>query len=120
MMQGFIIGTVDLEIPTDGYSITYPEVADPANVIWIDARRWEAYQEGHHPGAFHLTEDDWDAGLAKILSAWDFSQPLIVYCEGGDCANSKAYAERLRREMDTDDVLWLQGGWQALREGQFK
>ena len=115
-LHGLIIGGADLATPSDGYGRTLAEIADLENAIWVDTRREGAFAAGHYPDAVHLSEDDWDAGLSRILSVWDFEQPLIVYCDGGDCTSSMEYAERLRREMDTDAVFWLQGGWQVLQE----
>ena len=116
LLHGLIIGEADLAIQSDGYGKTLAETADLESVIWVDARRADAFAAGHHPEAIHLSEGNWDADLSRILSVWDFEQPLIVYCDGGDCASSREYAERLRREMDTDAVFWLQGGWQVLKE----
>ncbi len=116
LVQGLVIDNADLSYPVDAYMVSLEEAEELGNAIWVDARGQDAYQSGHYPGAIRLSEDDWDAGLSRILSSWDFEQPLIVYCDGGDCASSREFAKRLREEVDTEAVFWLQDGWQVLRE----
>ena len=88
------------------------------DVLWVDARAREAYEQGHVPGAHSLNEDAWDEGLAAVLGAWTPGEKVVVYCDGGSCDASHAVAARLREEAGLSEVYVLHGGWAALRETQ--
>lgn len=120
LVQGILAGDVDISDPSDGYMVEMSEVMGMGSVIWVDARSADAYREDHVTAAIHLSEDDWDSGLASILETWDFEQPLVVYCDGGDCSSSKAFARRLRQDTGTEGIFWLKGGWKVLQEAGLK
>lgn len=92
-------------------------VADVAakypDALWIDARSVEDFASGTIPEALHLTEDDWDAGFAAVMEKWDGERALIVFCAGAECHASDAVARRLRRELGSEDIHVLSGGWPA-------
>ena len=81
--------------------------------LWIDARSAEEHAAGHIPGALLLNEDDWDKGFAALLDAWDFEQPLVIYCSSQTCDASHAVAERLKNHLRFDQIYVLQGGWET-------
>jgi rhodanese-related sulfurtransferase len=71
--------------------------------LLLDARRSEAYAEGHLPGALSLPV--WEEGLqAKIAglasganaARADAYLPVLIYCAGGDCEDSRLLAVQLR------------------------
>lgn len=94
------------------------ELARGGDLLWIDARRQEAFAAGHVPGAVPLREDAWEDLLPGFIEAWHPGRPVVVYCDGGGCAAARAVAERLRREFGIDDVSYLEGGWDAWRKAR--
>src|SRR4051812_25673444 len=49
-------------------------------VIWVDSRSVAEFTQDHIPGAFSLTEEDWDTGLAPLLDAYNPDRVVVVYC----------------------------------------
>ncbi len=89
-------------------------------ILWVDARAAGEYAQEHIPEAIHLNEDDWEQGLMVFFEAYA-TQPdalVIVYCGQEACQSSKAVATRLRRDLGTDSIYHLRGGWDAWKESQ--
>lgn len=84
-------------------------------VLWVDARSTADYEQDHIPGAVLCNEDDWDAGLMRVLEAWQPGDLVVVYCDAERCDASDAVGERLRRETGFEDIHTLHGGWQTWR-----
>jgi rhodanese-related sulfurtransferase len=66
--------------------------------LFADARRTNAYGEGHIPGALSLPV--WEDGLPQRIAALGAKAmgtdlPLVVYCAGGECEDSKLLAQKL-------------------------
>lgn len=116
LVHALIIGSVDLSEKTDEWGIELSATEQMQSILWVDARVRPAYEENHYPGAIHLSEDDWDAGLGQLLLEWDPNVPVVVYCDGQYCANSREIAARLRNELDVSEIYWLVGGWDVLKE----
>ena len=84
------------------------------NVLWIDARGEDAYQQGHIPDAIQLNEDNWDDGIFTLMDAWlGNPRPIIVYCSSARCGTSSRVAERLRDALPAAEIYSLHGGWDA-------
>lgn len=94
------------------------DMARTQPVLWIDARRAEAFAADHIPGAVHLSEDDWENGLSAVMAAWNPGQPVIVYCDQRTCDTSREVAVRLKRELQMDRVYVLEGGWSAWQQAR--
>ena len=65
---------------------------------FVDARRSDVYAEGHIPGALSLPV--WEDGLADRIAklratTMGTDLPLVAYCSGGDCEDSKLLAQKL-------------------------
>jgi rhodanese-related sulfurtransferase len=89
------------------------EKARTETILWVDARRADAYAAGHIPRAINLREDAWEELLASFIGTWQPGQSIVVYCDGGACAAARSVAVRLRREFEIEQVWYLQGGWEA-------
>jgi len=77
----------------------------------LDARPASFYERGHVPGALNLSRDDFANDyrrLASTLKAND--KPIIVYCSGGECHDSKLVANALL-SLGSSDVSVYTGGW---------
>jgi rhodanese-related sulfurtransferase len=82
-------------------------------VIWVDSRSTAEFNQGHIPGAFSLSEEDWDTGLAPLLDAYNPDRIIVVYCSSLSCQTSHEVAKRLREEVGLKEVRVLQGGWES-------
>ena len=85
-------------------------------VLWVDARKAEAYKAEHIPGAISLNESEWEQRLPGLMEAWRPGQRVIVYCDTQECDASQAVALRIRRELNLQDVFVLKGGWTAWQQ----
>ncbi len=65
-------------------------------IIFIDARDDEHYQRGHIPGAYQLDYYHPGSYLATVLPVCQTAEQIVVYCNGGDCEDSKHTAIFLR------------------------
>jgi len=65
-------------------------------VMFIDARDDEHYKNGHIPGAYQL--DFYHPGpyLGTVLPMCQVAEQIVVYCNGGDCEDSRHTALFLR------------------------
>lgn len=86
-------------------------------VLWLDARQEKEFQAGHIPGALLLNEYDWEnlliAAFPAITEAAD-GTPVIIYCDGQQCAASRAVREKLQlTPLGDRELLILRGGWLA-------
>jgi rhodanese-related sulfurtransferase len=89
-------------------------------VLWIDARPEAAFKAGHIPGAWRLTEGDWETLLPHVADAWSPAAPVIVYCDHLTCDSSRQVAARLRRELPIERIYVLEGGWERWNQARKK
>jgi rhodanese-related sulfurtransferase len=84
------------------------------NALILDARSSVSYQQGHIPGALNLARDDFAADYQRLSSVLDANhhRPIIVYCSGGACNDSRLVAAALIT-LGFDDVKVFTGGWDA-------
>jgi rhodanese-related sulfurtransferase len=105
-----------LQPEADPYAISRADVQSRwhDDVLWIDARAQEVYDQGHQPGALRLPPDEWQQLLPDLFEQiTSASKPIVVYCDGQKCGKSKEVSERLRA-IGVADVYHLIGGWSAL------
>lgn len=87
--------------------------AAPGDFVLIDARRKDAWDQGHIPGARHLAHADIPARAAELL---DKATPVVTYCWGPGCNGATRAALALAREGY--DVREMIGGVEYwVREG---
>lgn len=92
-------------------ALSWSETTALEEILWIDARTEDAYNAQHAPGALHLSEDNWDSGFDALLMHWVPTQTIVVYCDAAACHASEAVAQRLRRELGSEAIYFLEGGW---------
>jgi rhodanese-related sulfurtransferase len=81
-------------------------------VLWVDARPDDQYQEHHIPNAIALNEDRWNELLPQFLSQWAPDRKVVVYCSTQSCNLAGDVARRLREEAQLKNVYVLEGGWE--------
>jgi rhodanese-related sulfurtransferase len=86
---------------------------DGKSALILDARSAPFYALGHVPGALNLARDDFAHDyqvLAKKLATYR-DQPVVVYCSGGECHDSKLVASALL-SLGFTNVKVFTGGWE--------
>jgi rhodanese-related sulfurtransferase len=90
----------------------FRSAVDSKSVLILDARPSVFFEQGHVPGALNLARDDFAHDyrtLAGVLqNAHD--KPIIVYCSGGDCHDSRLVAKALLN-LGFSNVRVFTGGW---------
>lgn len=109
------------EDPTDSsadpYRVAWQAVGDWQHAVWLDARPIAEFSAGTFADAIWFSYENYDAGFEALLSQWDGFAPIVVFCGDAACGISRQVAERLRVDLGTDEVYWLENGWQGLRMG---
>ena len=82
------------------------------NVIWVDARPDNEYEQDHIPGALPVNEDRWNELLPPFLAQWSPEKKVVVYCSTKSCNLAGDVARRLREEAQLQNVFVLEGGWE--------
>lgn len=88
-------------------------IVEGKSALLLDARSAPFYALGHVPGALNLARDDFAHDyqvLAKQLAAYR-DQPVVVYCSGGECHDSKLVASALL-SLGFTNVKVFTGGWE--------
>ena len=84
------------------------------SVLILDARPSGFFERGHVPGALNLARDDFARDyrhLSPVLKRLG-DKPIIVYCSGGDCHDSRLVANALLT-LGFSNVSVFTGGWEA-------
>ena len=85
---------------------------DNKNAVILDARAAPFYAQGHVPGAINLSRDDFANDYRRLRSTLDQSRdkPIVVYCSGGDCHDSRMVASALL-SLGFSKVQVFTDGW---------
>lgn len=83
---------------------------DQERVVFVDARDEEHYREGHIPGAYELDPYHPELHLATVLPVCQVADEIVVYCNGGDCEDSRFGAILLRDAGIATQKLFIYGG----------
>lgn len=79
--------------------------------IMIDARDDDHYLEGHIPGAYQLDHYRSERYLPDLVPICQNATRIVVYCNGGDCEDSKLATEDLMFEgIDPTKLYVYEGG----------
>ena len=92
----------------------FRSAVDGKSTLILDARPSVFFENGHVPGALNLARDDFAKDYRRLTgvlqSAHD--KPIIVYCSGGECHDSKLVANALL-SLGFSNVSVFTGGWEA-------
>jgi len=83
------------------------------DVVVLEALPANYYADGHIPGALNLPLDDIDSLAATLVP--DRTAPVVTYCTGTSCPNSRIAAEQLRK-LGYTNVRAFEGGKQDWTE----
>jgi len=57
-------------------------------ILFVDARDDAHYQAAHIPGAYQLDYYYPEKYLGTVLPLYQVAEQIVIYCNGGDCADS--------------------------------
>ncbi len=94
-----------------------PALSEGAEILWVDAREREKFDEAHLPGAILLNLGEWGDLMFQHMDTLQaaFGQPVVVYCDTETCGKSQEVAKRLRELIGLDPVYVLKGSWRELQ-----
>ncbi len=83
------------------------------SALIFDARPSVFFERGHVPGALNLSRDDFANDYRRLAPTLKAAQtrPIIVYCSGGECHDSRLVANALL-SLGFEDVSVYTGGWE--------
>ena len=96
-----------------GDVIQAKEIYDSGNVLFVDARTRENFDEGHIPGAASLPVGQFDDLIDAFMDQHDMGQPIVTYCSGRTCEDSHNLAQLLIDFGYSDVKIFIDGfpGW---------
>ncbi len=83
-------------------------IQEPNHCTLVDIRSLQAFNAGHIPGAFHLTDENVEDFLAQTKR----DSPIICYCYRG---HSSQQAAAFLANQGFDKVYSMDGGYEAWR-----
>ena len=84
------------------------DALDPGAAIIVDVREASEWEQGHLPGASHVSKSYIESHIESV--APDRSAPVILYCAGGV---RSLFAAQTMADMGYTDVASMSGGFQA-------
>ena len=81
--------------------------------LFIDARKAEAFAEGHIPGAIQADHYRLEEYVDKLLALAGCADRIIVYCHGGACEDSIFLcSDLIELEVPYDAIYLFSDGWE--------
>jgi rhodanese-related sulfurtransferase len=91
------------------------EIFDKGDVLFVDARSQDNYEDGHIPQAISLPVGRFDERIESLLDRYSSDQPIMTYCSGRTCEDSHDLAQFLSDAGFTNVRIFIDGfpGWEA-------
>jgi rhodanese-related sulfurtransferase len=111
--------------PADGHFLDLEQAHEAffAGEVFLDARPRHEYDAAHIEGAYPLSTEAISEGQAgdvlDELLALGYSQPMVIYCHGGDCDASENTAIRLQA-MGFTNLRIMKAGFDEWRDAGYE
>ena len=91
------------------------EIFDRGDVLFVDARSSDNYDDGHISGAISLPVGQFDERIESFLNRYSSDQPMVTYCSGRTCEDSHNLTQFLSDAGYTNVRIFIDGfpGWEA-------
>jgi rhodanese-related sulfurtransferase len=91
------------------------EIFDRGDVLFVDARSRENYDNGHIPGAVSFPVGQFDEKIDTFITEHSPEQPIVTYCSGRTCEDSHHLARLLSGVGFNHVKILIDGfpGWKA-------
>jgi rhodanese-related sulfurtransferase len=102
--DSFPVDTIDLR--------QFQQAVNDQHVLILDARASTYFNRGHVPRAINLSRADFARDYMRLRPTLDTAkdQPIVIYCAGGACHDSKMVAQALTA-LGFSQVRIYPGGW---------
>ena len=98
------------------------DILNSGNALFLDARPFEEYAEGHIEGAINIPIHD-ASGMDLIFKLEDMLQSapqLVLYCNGEDCELSDILAKKLKDfGISEKKILVFKGGIEEWKQSGY-
>ena len=102
--------------PTEIDSVAQAKyIFDKDEVLFVDARSQNDYENGHIPGAVSLPVGQFEERIESFLNRYPAEQTIVTYCSGRTCEDSHDLAQSLSDVGFTNVRIFIDGfpGWEA-------
>ena len=90
---------------------------DRGRYVFVDARNQKSFAEGHIDGAIRCYHYELDSCIDQLLEVALGAEKVIVYCNGGQCDDSKYMCrELIDRGVPEQAIYLFDGGWEKWLE----
>ena len=91
------------------------QIHNSGDVLFVDARSRDNYDDGHIPGAVSMPIGEFDNLIDSFIDQHSEDQAIVTYCSGRTCADSHNLAQLLMDFGFTDVRVFIDGfpGWEA-------
>jgi rhodanese-related sulfurtransferase len=91
------------------------KIFDMGDVLFVDARSQNDYENGHIPGALSLPVGQFEKRIEFFLNHYPPEQPIVTYCSGRTCEDSHDLAQFLSDVGFTNVRIFIDGfpNWKA-------
>src|SRR5215211_3474013 len=90
------------------------ELIESGDVLVVDVREQDEWDEGHIPGAVHIPRGYLESRIERAAS--DPTRAIVLYCASG---NRSAFGARALDELGYEDVSSLSGGFTDWKRNGF-
>ena len=84
---------------------------DASNLILVDVRNNDRFESEHASGALSITPETYDSMLDQVRTSLRGAKRIVVYGEGTGSERAQQIARRLRKDLGSNQVFLLEGGW---------
>ena len=88
---------------------------DSGNVLFVDARSPDDYEDGHVKGSISLPAGEFDGHIDAFMQVHELEIPIVTYCSGRTCEDSHHLAQLLMERGYLNISVMIDGfpGWEA-------
>jgi sulfur-carrier protein adenylyltransferase/sulfurtransferase len=87
---------------------------DLADAVFVDVREQDEWDEGHIPGALHVSRGHLESRIETAVP--DKARQVVVYCQSG---NRSVFATKALEELGYENVASLAGGYTDWKRNGF-
>lgn len=94
---------------------TAKQIYDRGNVVFVDARSREMFEQGHIKGALSLPVNRFDTHIDKFKKTYPPASFIVTYCSGRECDDSHKLAQLFFAQGYTNISVFIDGypTWKA-------
>ena len=96
---------------------TAKEIYDTEKAVFVDARSYEAFIEGHIKNAVSIPTNQFFEFIDHFKAQYPSTTPVITYCSGRECNDSHELAQYLIDEGYANAKVFIDGYQEWERKG---